>query len=87
MLEVAEGGHLALGLVGLGGLGERLLGSLAGVRVGQTHLGPWPGWSSRAQAQLGLPQQRKDSWDGAESEVTDLGNFEQNLRASCFEAR
>ncbi len=59
LLEAAEGGHLALGLAGLGGLGERLLDGLALALEGEADLGPRPGWSSLVQEQFGLPQRRK----------------------------
>lgn len=61
LLEAAEGGHLAPGLVDLGGIGERLLDGLAPLLLRETHLGPWPGWLSLAQAQLGLPHRRKET--------------------------
>ena len=55
LLEAAEGGHLALGIADLGRIGERLLDGLALAHEGQADFGPWSGWSSLGQVQLGLP--------------------------------
>ena len=78
-LEVAKGGHLAFGLVNLGGRGEGLLDGLAVALVGQAHLGAVAGMVVAGAGAVGLAAAAEGRMDRAASEVAELGDFEQDL--------
>lgn len=85
LLEAAEGGNLAFGLVDLGRIGERLLDGLAGALEGETELWAVAGMVVLGTDAVGFAAAAEGGVDRAGTEVAELGDFEQDLGAAGFQ--
>ncbi len=85
LLEAAEGGHLALGLADLGGVGERLLDGLAVALEGEADLGTVAGMVVAGAGAVGLAAAAEGGMHRTAPEVAEVGDFEQDLGTARFE--
>lgn len=85
LLEAAESGHLALGLVDLGRIGERLLDGLALALEGEADLGAVAGMAVVGAGAVGLAAAAEGGMHRTAPEVAQAGDFEQDLGTARFE--
>ena len=83
-LEAPESDHLALGLARLGGIGERSLERLASDLAQESHELAVAG-TVLAGAGTVMLAAAVELGDGTGAEVTELGDFKQDLGATFFE--